>query len=124
MPFKYRLLPLLIAALCLTGTALADTSTDQENIDQGRQEYEVRCKHCHGDNGDGKGNLNAFLKIVPADLTVLKQQTDGCVTDRVLKAVLGRHATTDGKHSMPLLATVLTPESIYLLSQYIKSIQK
>jgi mono/diheme cytochrome c family protein len=122
MSKTFALLSFILSALWLGNVQAEETS--KEMIEKGRKEFEMRCMHCHGDQGDGKGHLNAFLKIAPADLTQLNTQSNGCVTERILKAVLGRHSTTDGKHNMPLLVDVLTPESIYLLAQYIKSIQK
>jgi mono/diheme cytochrome c family protein len=123
MPQKFVARMLLVSALGLGVAQAAPPS--QEVLDKGRQEFETRCKHCHGEKGDGQGHLNAFLKIVPANLTQLKaKDPQTCVAERVLKAVLGRHTTSDEKHKMPLLAEVLTPESIYFLSEYVKSIQQ
>lgn len=61
---------------------------------------------------------------MPADLTALQKQSKGCVTERVLKAVLGRHTTTTKEHKMPLLKDNITPEDVYAVSEFIKSIQK
>ena len=100
----------------------ADTNVDIQN--KGRAVYAQRCLHCHGENADGKGHLIEFLKVVPADLTQLKRQGKACVAERVLKAVIGRHTTSNNEHKMPLLKDYLSPEEIYFVSEFIKSVQK
>lgn len=102
--------------------ATAAVAADESDISKGRDVYEQRCLHCHGDNADGKGHLIEFLKVTPANLTKLSDQGKGCITERVLKAVLGRHSTAE--HKMPLLKEYLSPEEVYFVSSYIKSVQK
>lgn len=81
------------------------------------------CVYCHGASGTGDGKIVEHMGIAPSDLTVLKAN-DQCVTQAVMKAVLGRHAADDAKKmKMPALADNLTTEQIYLISQYISSIQ-
>ncbi len=106
----------LFIAVVGSGAVLAT-----EAQDKGRAVYAQRCLHCHGEKADGKGHLIDFLKVVPADLTALNRQNKGCVAERVLKAVIGRHAT---KEKMPLLKDTLSPEDIYFVSEFIKSVQK
>lgn len=109
----------LFVAVVSSGTAVASDVQDK-----GRAVYAQRCLHCHGENADGKGHLIDFLKVVPADLTALNRQKKGCVAERVLKAVIGRHATGNKEHKMPLLKDYLSPEEVYFVSEFIKSIQK
>jgi mono/diheme cytochrome c family protein len=106
----------LLVAVVSSGAAIAN-----EAQDRGRAVYAQRCLHCHGENADGKGHLIEFLKVVPANLTQLKRQGKACVAERVLKAVIGRHTT---KEKMPLLKDTLSPEDIYFVSEFIKSVQK
>lgn len=112
---------LLFAAVAGSNAAVA-AQAGENVLDKGRAVYAQRCLHCHGENADGKGHLIDFLKVVPADLTVLQQQKKGCVAERVLKAVLGRHTTVE--HKMPLLKDNLTPEDVYFVSEFVKSVQK
>jgi mono/diheme cytochrome c family protein len=113
---------ILLFAAVTGGNAAA--AAEAGDLDKGRAVYAQRCLHCHGENADGKGHLIDFLKVVPADLTVLQQQKKGCVAERVLKAVLGRHTTTAPEHKMPLLKDNLTPEDVYFVSEFVKSVQK
>lgn len=110
---------LFIATLGSGAVVAAETTEGVQS--KGRAVYAQRCLHCHGDNADGKGHLIDFLKVVPADLTQLKRQGKACVAERVLKAVIGRHST---KEKMPLLKDTLSPEDIYFVSEFIKSVQK
>jgi mono/diheme cytochrome c family protein len=109
----------LFVAVVSSGTAIANDVQDK-----GRAVYAQRCLHCHGENVDGKGHLIDFLKVVPADLTALNRQNKGCVAERVLKAVIGRHATGSKEQKMPLLKDYLSPEEVYFVSEFIKSVQK
>lgn len=109
----------LFIAVIGSGAVLAT-----EAQDKGRAVYAQRCLHCHGDKADGKGHLIDFLKVVPADLTALNRQNKGCVAERVLKAVIGRHATGNKEHKMPLLKDYLSPEEVYFVSEFIKSVQQ
>jgi mono/diheme cytochrome c family protein len=110
---------LLFVSLLLSSAVMA-----ADVVDKGRAVYAQRCLHCHGEKADGKGHLIDFLKVVPADLTALKSQNKGCVAERVLKAVIGRHATGNNEHKMPLLKDYLSPEEVYFVSEFIKSVQK
>lgn len=114
----------LFAAL-IGGNAVAMAAeAGGDALSKGRSIYAQRCLHCHGDQADGKGHLVDFLKVAPADLTGLQKQGKGCVTERVLKAVLGRHTTDTKEHKMPLLKDNMTPEDVYAVSEFIKSVQK
>ena len=104
--------------------SLGNIAMAADPVDKGRAVYAQRCLHCHGENADGKGHLIDFLKVTPADLTTLKRQNKACVAERVLKAVIGRHATGNNEHKMPLLKDYLSPEDIYFVSEFVKSVQK
>jgi len=122
--FTNKTMFLIAAAMAyLSAPAIA---ADQDAIAKGHQEFQARCQHCHGENADGQGSAVGFLHIKPANLTVLARGADNsCVTDRVLKAVLGRHPAGDeGKAKMPLLKDALTAEEVYFVAEYIKSIQQ
>lgn len=109
-------------ALLLIGSAVAAESAAAL---KGEELFQLRCLHCHGAKGDGSGHLIEFLKVKPADLTRLTNGADPAnVTDRVLKAVLGRHETGNNGASMPLLKDYLTVEQVHYLSEYIKMLQR
>ena len=118
----------LIRVLLLLGitigcsNVMAEAMEHQDAVAKGKQVFDTRCVQCHGEKADGKGHLIDFLKITPANLTQLGK---GQVTERVLKAVLGRHATgIKGGADMPLLKDYLSLEDVYVVSQYIKTLQQ
>jgi mono/diheme cytochrome c family protein len=89
-------------------------------VEQGKTLYENRCLHCHGVNADGQGELIEHLNVKPANIVGLCMgRPDSCMTDRVLKAVLGRHEV--GSKKMPLLKDYISVEDVYALSEYLKT---
>jgi mono/diheme cytochrome c family protein len=40
-----------------------------ESIARGMKIYSIRCQHCHGERGDGKGERAGNLSIAPSDFT-------------------------------------------------------
>ena len=110
----------LVLAACAYVPVLS--AADAALIAAGKQVYTNRCLHCHGDTGQGDGNLVTALKVKPADLSVLNQNS--CVAKKVLAAVLGQHKTGDAEIKMPPLKEVLTLEKVYAVSAYIETLQK
>jgi mono/diheme cytochrome c family protein len=50
------------------------------NVQRGKKIYETQCAMCHGEKGDGKGDLAEEMKITPPDFTkpdTLAKRTDG-----------------------------------------------
>jgi mono/diheme cytochrome c family protein len=50
------------------------------SVERGKKIYETQCAMCHGEKGDGKGEIVADMKINPPDFTkpgVLDKRTDG-----------------------------------------------
>ena len=53
---------------------------DETSIARGAELYDINCKMCHGDAGQGNGTISAFLvKKKPANLTseLVQSKTDG-----------------------------------------------
>lgn len=119
MSHRYSMMVFLVGSILGSSAAIANPDT----IRKGHDVYQKRCLHCHGDKADGQGHLINILKIAPANLTTIAK-SGGCVSDKVLKAVNGRHEVADGKAKMPVLKEALTVESVYNLSEYLKSIQQ
>lgn len=91
-------------------------------VEQGKTLYENRCMHCHGKNADGTGQLIEYLNVKPANIIGLcGGRPDSCITDHVLKAVLGRHEVSGKK--MPLLKDYISVEDVYALSEYLKTMR-
>ena len=52
----------------------------QRSVERGKKTFASQCSMCHGETGDGKGEMVADMKINPPDFTkpdTLKQRTDG-----------------------------------------------
>ncbi|MEA3273853.1 MAG: cytochrome c [Pseudomonadota bacterium] len=116
---------LMIAGLASFGRVLADTEKEQ-SIDRGAGHFRIFCTNCHGVNADGKGPLVKLLKVEPTDLTILRQTGGGeSVTERVLKAVSGRHEVGEGQEQkMPVFSDNLEVSTVYEIAEYLESIQK
>jgi mono/diheme cytochrome c family protein len=98
------------------------TSAASPAVEQGKALYENRCMHCHGKNADGTGQLIEYLNVKPANIIGLcGGRPDSCITDHVLKAVLGRHEVSGKK--MPLLKDYISVEDVYALSEYLKTMR-
>ncbi len=50
MSKTFALLSFILSALWLGNVQAEETS--KEMIEKGRKEFEMRCMHCHGDQGD------------------------------------------------------------------------
>lgn len=127
MKTKTRVLLLLSA---MTGPMVfSSVSADADKSDavkRGEAHYLFFCGSCHGAGADGNGGSNAkMLKIIPSDLTALRQTGNECIAERVLKAVSGRHKVADGQDKyMPSFSENLESRTVYEISEYLKTIQK
>ncbi len=88
----------------------ADTS-----VERGKKIYGTQCALCHGDKGDGKGELAADMKLTLPDFTkpdTLKNRTDG-----ELFAIIG-----GWKDPMPSQAGRLSDTHRWNLVNYLRSV--
>jgi mono/diheme cytochrome c family protein len=131
---KYQLLLLcllLVFAFALLSqpapvtAARATFDVDQDNpvkptpdsLAKAKKLYGYDCAMCHGENGDGKGDLAADFKNKPRDYTdpnSLKEFTDAQLFT-IIK---------DGKGDMPPEGKRGKPEDIWGLVNYIRSLSK
>ena len=111
-----------VKVLLISGFMTQAVAEDSALISTGKQVYTNRCLHCHGETGQGDGSLVTALKVKPADLSVLNQNS--CVAKKVLTAVLGQHKTGDEEIKMPPLKEVLTLEKVHAVSAYIETLQR
>jgi mono/diheme cytochrome c family protein len=87
-----------------------------ESLAKGKKTYAIDCAMCHGENGDGKGDLAADMKNV-TDFTApdaLKNRTDG-----ELFAIMRK-----GKGEMPPEGDRAKNDDIWNLVNYIRSLKK
>ncbi|MBZ5654798.1 MAG: c-type cytochrome [Acidobacteriia bacterium] len=87
-----------------------------ESLAKGKKTYAIDCAMCHGDNGDGKGDLAADLKNV-TDFTApdaMKNRTDGELFYIMRK----------GKGEMPPEGDRAKNDDIWNLVNYIRSLKK
>ncbi len=113
---------LVSSALLLGLVATQASAFDPALVEQGSKVYTNHCLHCHGPKGEGDGHLVAALKVKPANLTQLT--SNGCVTKKVLGAVLGRHKSGYADSKMPLLKTAVSLEEVYAISEFVETLQK
>ena len=87
-----------------------------ESLAKGKKTYGIDCAMCHGDNGDGKGDLAADMKNV-TDFTAtdaMKNRTDGELFYIIRK----------GKGDMPPEGDRAKNDDIWNLVNYIRSLAK
>lgn len=84
-------------------------------VERGAKIYKTQCAMCHGEKGDGKGEMVEEMKINPPDFTkpeTLKGRTDGA-----LFAILGA-----GSEVMPGQGTRMTDTHKWNLVNYLRSL--
>jgi mono/diheme cytochrome c family protein len=87
-----------------------------QSLAKGKKTYTIDCAMCHGENGDGKGDLAADLKNV-TDFTApeaLKDRSDGELFYIIRK----------GKGEMPPEGDRAKSDDIWNLVNYIRSLKK
>lgn len=87
------------------------------SLSQGKKVYDIDCSMCHGQDGDGKGDLAADMKSKLADyrdVAALKDFTDGDLF----------YIIKNGKGEMPSEGDRAKPDSIWNLVNYIRSFAK
>jgi mono/diheme cytochrome c family protein len=113
-----------VAAIGVSTWAQAGPKEDKA-VERGQAHYLLFCANCHGVNADGKGPLVGLLKVTPGDLTTLKRTGKGeSVTERVLKAVAGRHAVESGGRKMPIFSDNLAISTVIEIGAYLDTVQK
>ena len=87
-----------------------------ESLAKAKKTYGIDCAMCHGENGDGKGDLAADLKGV-TDFTkpeAMKDRTDGDLF----------HIIRKGKGDMPPEGDRAKDDDVWNLVNYIRSFAK
>ena len=87
----------------------------EASVDRGKKVFRTQCALCHGEKGDGKGDLAAEMKLTLPDFTkpdALAKRTDG-----ELFAIIGM-----GKEPMPGQKGRLTEPHIWNLVNYLRAL--
>jgi len=87
-----------------------------ESLAKGKKMYGIDCAMCHGNNGDGKGDIGADYKNIP-DFThpdALKNHTDGELF----------YITRNGKGDMPPEDNRAKDDDIWNMVNYVRSFKK
>jgi mono/diheme cytochrome c family protein len=88
-----------------------------ESRSRGQRIYMDKCASCHGDKGDGQGEMGKALDPHPPDFTdrhMMKEMTDGEIFWKI----------TSGKSPMPSYQKELNKNERWDLVNYIKSFAK
>ena len=84
-------------------------------MDRGKKVYKTQCALCHGEKGDGKGDLATDMKLNLPDFTkpdALAKRTDG-----ELFAIIGT-----GKDPMPSQKGRMSEQQLWNLVNYLRAL--
>jgi mono/diheme cytochrome c family protein len=99
------------------GKELVDPfEVNEKNLARGKEVFQIFCKDCHGDKGDGKGFLYTSGKYPypPANL----------LSDKMMKAPEGEifHVVTLGFGVMPKHGPQIRPDDRWKVAMYVKNV--
>jgi len=89
------------------------------DLDKAKEDYILNCTMCHGENGDGKGDLADSLSVPPrnhTDATYMSTKTD----EDLFNAISGGGASVGKAEDMPPHGTILSKERIHGLVKYLR----
>jgi mono/diheme cytochrome c family protein len=87
----------------------------EASVDRGKKFYKTQCALCHGEKGDGKGDLAMDMKLTLPDFTkpdALAKRTDG-----ELFAIIGT-----GKDPMPSQKERMSEQQLWNLVNYLRAL--
>jgi mono/diheme cytochrome c family protein len=125
----------LLAGQSNQNTEIKKVPARYTRADSGAQMFKSYCAPCHGLDGKGDGPAAPALKAVPADLTALKQNSNGTFPSMKVSQILrGNDAVVaHGTSAMPLWGPIfhgldagdseVRELRIHNLTQYVESIQ-
>ena len=96
---------------------------DAKNIEEGKQLYQMFCKHCHGENGAGGGTIQHPLYSAIPSYNDDKQQRRPGVTMSELKAGHIFHVITYGLNAMGPHASQINEEERWKIVLYVQELQ-
>ncbi|HXF05984.1 MAG TPA: cytochrome c [Blastocatellia bacterium] len=86
-----------------------------ESLAKGKELFQANCVMCHGEKGDGTGEMARSLDTKPSDLTDatrMEAQTDGELFYKI----------STGTNEMPEYGAILEKEEIWHLVNYVRSL--
>lgn len=106
---------IITAGVLVTSSVIA-----AENIDIGKDEYDVSCAVCHGYTGKGNGPMMSQLVIRMPDLTMLAKNNNGVFPfDRVYQIIDGRQEVkSHGSRDMPVWGQRFNRQSSVYFDNY------
>jgi mono/diheme cytochrome c family protein len=87
-------------------------SAGQSSVAAGQKLYAQYCAACHGPSGNGDGHAAGELRIDPAKLSDLRDESDGALFWKI----------TNGKKPMPGYGTRLSASDRWTLINYIRTL--
>ncbi len=90
-----------------------------EDLEKAKGDYMLNCSMCHGENGDGKGDLADSLSVPPrnhTDATYMSSKTD----EDLFNAISGGGASVGKAEDMPPHSTILSKKQIHGLVKYLR----
>src|SRR5579885_1198216 len=88
-----------------------------ESLAEGKKLYNLDCAMCHGDKGDGKGDMASDMKAKVPDFTdpnSLKNRTDGDLY----------YVIKNGKNEMPPEGDRAKPTQVWNMVNYVRAFAK
>lgn len=113
----------LLAVLFFSVSFTSGAQADSKAADKAQSNYMLHCAPCHGEQGDGKGQLAAALNPAPRDHTdskLLSARTD----EHLIKVVTNGGSAVGLDEGMPPFSTLLSPDEIKGVVAYVRQLCK
>ena len=97
---------------------------DDYILTEGKELYEIFCKHCHGVKGDGKGSIShPVYGAVPSYSDTLTPRRSGATMSELSEGHIF-HAITYGLNAMGPHSSQITQEERWKIVHYVQELQK
>ena len=113
----------LSAVLFFSVSFANGAAADSKAAQKAQADYMLHCAPCHGDQGDGKGQLAAALNPAPRDHTDSKYFSSKA-DDHLIKVVANGGSSVGLDEGMPPFNTILSPDEIKGVVAYVRQLCK
>ena len=98
------LLAAVAVPVAMASAAEEETASKTVKVFKGKVTYRIYCSNCHGEAGQGDGNLAELLSVRPANLTAIARNNGGeFPTELIIQLVDGRETVQGhGLKEMPV----------------------